>query len=190
MFNKRSFLAGLGFGVMIGALLLQLIHMSESSQKKLNQLSEQMENAESQSGAGEQEQQDKLEETASVQDSSESTTPPVEEQIPDQAAEADVDAAIEDHTATAQDPLHPEGAPAKGRLLRIEPGFSITRTAEFLEENGIIEDTSAFIAKMKAAKKEVRAGRFEFQLGMSTEAAIKMVTSQPLTEEEFERRKA
>lgn len=43
MFNKRSFLLGLGVGIIIGALLLELFNLGKDSQSKLNDLSHKIE---------------------------------------------------------------------------------------------------------------------------------------------------
>jgi mannose-1-phosphate guanylyltransferase len=183
MLKKRVFLMGLGAGIIIGALLFQLMLSGEESRQRLNDLGKE----------SEQKLYTQLEVDALLkanQDSlqlNQETKTDKESQEPKPAAKADP---VKEQTSEALvDKAAPTVVPAKEQpaakhVIRIEAGSGLTKTAELLASNHIIQDKTAFISKMKKSKKLVRAGYFLFQEEITVDEAILVVTSQPLTKEE------
>lgn len=175
MLNKRSFFLGLGSGIIIGALLLELFYLGQSSQNKLNEIGQQIE----QGGEQNSQNAETTDGTAtSVSDASASPEPtpvsPANTPEPTKAPEQTPD-------QTKQPTM------GEQHLIRIEPGFNLTQTGNLLVENGILEKATPFIKQMNASKKLVRAGYFLISEGISVEQAIKVVTGPPLSQEEAEK---
>lgn len=189
MFNKRSFVLGLGVGIIAGAMLLQLFHMGEQSQDRLQEMDELVEQGGLPSG------------TVAPTDSA---NPQMIEATPASGPTADSDSAGEEQQTAAPSPSETPAAPAESPIpentqaqegqapdpfvIRIQPGMSLTETAEFLLASGAIDDSGSFIDHMKASGLQVRAGYFLFKQGdMTAEQAAKIVSSKPITAEQAKR---
>lgn len=175
MFNKRSYLLGLGSGIILGALLLELFYIGQNSHRSLNDIGKHEEQGIGQDEATGQNTQ-KLETSqptvkAEASPSSHPSSSP-NQQTQKQPASADQLAASSNQLL----------------LIRIEPGFDLTQTAKLLKSNGIIHDSEPFINRMKTSNKLVRAGYFVFSEGTDVMEAITIVTGQPLSKEEAELR--
>ena len=181
MFNRRTFLQGLGTGIIIGAILLQLFNLGQDSQENLKNIGEQLENVElepsgDESKSGQQNQEDAEQEP-------ELTSEPTPE------ADAGSEAENSDNAAESSSETG-EAALGALRLIRIEPGMSLEEISVILTDNRIIDsqEASAFVNKMVADKKLARAGYYAMPVGFGVEAVIEAVVSQPLSKEEAERK--
>lgn len=168
MLNRRSFLLGLGSGIIIGAILLQLFNLGQNSQEDLKRnIDQQVESA--------------------SPDSEEQSDSP--EQSPAATPQAD---AKPNEDAAEPSPATGEAASGALRLIRISSGMKLVQIAELLSENQIVSNSDAeqFVREMQAAGKKARAGYYAMPEGAGVEAVITAVTSQPLTKEEAETRVA
>jgi len=183
MSNKRFFMAGLGAGIMIGALMLQLIYAAQTDIV-----------------IGDQEKmytEQEVAELLAARQPSEPSTSSARGSDGEAAGQAEDDAQ-EDPAAPANEPEEPASTTAPETtatpemvatpspteiILRIYPGSSLTEAAALLSENRVFTNSAeeqAFIAKMKKDEKAVRAGTFKFSEGMTAGEAIKVVTGNPL----------
>lgn len=177
MFNKRSFVLGLGVGIIIGALLLQLFMIGQNSMNNLKEIEQQ------QRQEGLEENQFPAEEPSpaptATPDRTEAPTPTTT------PAASEVESETSDEQAAVETEKTEVVAPVQ-KLIRIEPGFSLSETSELLLANGIIDDAAAFVKQMKAKNKPVRAGYFLIHENAGIDEAIAGVTGQPITEAEAE----
>ncbi|MDQ6419228.1 hypothetical protein RB620_07210 [Paenibacillus sp. LHD-117] len=168
MFNKRSFVLGLGIGMIVGAMLLQLFYLGEDSQKQLDQIGQQVEqgglrSAELTPTSGT--------EPESTEQPTAQPSPKVTEPPPTKQPEASAEPAKED--LSASDPF----------VVRIEPGMSLTETAELLAQAGAISEPNPFIDEMKSSGLRVRAGYFLFAKGpVDAKEAAAIVSGEPISE--------
>ncbi|MCR2805041.1 hypothetical protein [Paenibacillus soyae] len=179
MSNRRTFLLGLGSGIIIGALLLQLFIMGETSQDRLNEISEELQNEPLETGIA----TDPPDQTATdvPQEEAPGNTPeqtPVPATTAPEAASPSAGAAV---TASAV-----SSANGNLRLIHIVHGTTLEQAAAKFSESGIIEDAGAFIAEMQKQNLLVRAGYYVLAKDSGIEAAIKAVTSKPYSQGEAE----
>ncbi|WP_042160515.1 hypothetical protein [Paenibacillus gorillae] len=186
MLKNRMFLTGLGIGIIVGALLLQLLQIGEQSQAKLGESL----------FAGDEKQFSQKELDAAV-------AAAVEEQAADKPVVSSPAAGTEATIAPSATPVasaepekKPEStvkpeqteepeAPVQELVLQIKGGMNLTGTAKLLADNGLIEDEAAFIAAMKRSKKPtVRAGYFLFKGKPQLKEVVSIIKSEPLTKEE------
>ncbi|RJE86781.1 hypothetical protein D3P07_16455 [Paenibacillus sp. 1011MAR3C5] len=183
MFNKRSFVLGLGVGIIAGALLLQLFMLGQNSQNKLNEMEQELRQG------GLQEEQPTGEELTpdssagnenAVSESPEASPEGTPEVSPSEAqgSETPVADVGEEEAGELQEPAQ--------KLIRIEPGFNLTETSELLLASGIIDDAPLFVKQMKAKNKQVRAGYFLIAEKAGIDGAIVGVTGQPISKSEAE----
>ncbi|HTG69170.1 MAG TPA: hypothetical protein VL921_07890 [Candidatus Udaeobacter sp.] len=168
MLKNRAFMIGLGAGIILGALLFQLMLSGEQSRQKLGQLGN--ETAEKLYTRAEV---DALLEAEKLKEQPAAAAEPVKKESSgantnEAAQEAELD---KEKTAA----LH---------VIRIEAGSGLAKTAELLAAQNIIHDQAAFINQMNKSKKLVRAGYFLFQENITVDEAITVVTGQPITEEQ------
>ncbi|RIX51797.1 hypothetical protein D3P08_15390 [Paenibacillus nanensis] len=193
MLNRRPFLLGLGIGIMIGAILLQLFYLGQNSQENLKEIGRQLESPDNgqQDGAAPPEQSGSPEAEQQLQPTPDSAAEPAESE---QAPAASPTAA---HTTNpveedAANPSAQTGEAASGalKLIRIEPGMKLAQIAALLTENRIISagDAGAFVRGMQAGNLKARAGYFAMSEGAGVDAVITAVTSKPLSKEEAEKR--
>lgn len=180
MLKNRTFMIGLGVGIIIGALLLELMYIGEKSEDKLSLLG--VDQATEQK-LYTQEEVDAL--LAAQKDSAE-----INDEVNHNADQAAADAPVK----ASDKPLEPTSTPVPAKpaadqskaekVLRIEHGANLSNTASLLEKNHIIDDKTGFINQMKKDKKLVRAGYFLFHENMTVDEAIETVTSKPITKAE------
>ncbi|MUT66383.1 hypothetical protein [Paenibacillus sp. NEAU-GSW1] len=184
MLKNRNFLTGLGIGIIVGALLLQLMLIGEQSQRELgaglNGADEKLYSQAELDAAIEAERMD-----AQSRQSAETAT---ESDAKKTEAPSNTPAATETPkpSATSGNTEKTKQETPVERKVRIVGGMNLTSTAKLLFEEGIITDQSEFIAKMKRSKKQVRAGHFLFKGQPALDEVMKVITSQPLTKEEVE----
>ncbi|MBH5316612.1 hypothetical protein I6N90_02170 [Paenibacillus sp. GSMTC-2017] len=170
MFNKRSFFLGLGAGIIVGALLLEMVHIGKDSQSNLNDIS------------------DKLDESSSIKQPAQVSPAPVPTSSQVVKPTSTATAKPKDDTTSKEPIATPisESTESVKQLVHIKAGFKITTTANLLATAEIVDDASEFIRKMKASKKRIRAGYFLCSKGMTVEEAIEIVTGEPLTKAEVD----
>lgn len=176
MLRNRSFLIGLGAGIIIGALLFQLMLSGEQSRERLalvgTEAEEKLYTSEEVESMIQAERDliQKEQEKQPVTDiNSVEVTP--------QAAEKQKAEPIEEV---------PTDTPVIEHVIRIEVGSGLTKTAKLLADNHIIDDQAEFVRRMKKSAKLVRAGYFLFHENSTVEEVITVVTGQPLTQVEAE----
>lgn len=170
MLKNRAFLTGLGAGIIVGALLFQLMLLGEQSRHSLEQL--------------DNDTNEKLYTSAEVDSllMAERDSAQIDGQTKPDAVTSDKNA-VKDEEKTATIVKEKDISKPVHHVIRIGTGSGITDTAELLEKHKIIKNKTAFINKMQESKKLVRAGYFLFQEGMTVEEAITIVTSEPITKE-------
>jgi len=184
--NRRSFMMGVGVGIIIGAMLLQLFQIGESGRRSLEDFDRliEEESGPSPSSAGGEESAGQAGEPPAPTAASDEAAP--------KAGGAEAGADGESAPARTASPDDAEPSPddaasagvARELVVRIEPGTSLAKSAELLAERGIIASASAFVTEMKRSNKRVRAGYFLFREGIGVEEAVKIVTGQPLNPDE------
>ncbi len=189
MLKTRSFLMGLGLGVIIGALLFQLMLSRSAVELVIGEQAEPDPNPAASAQAVVQQpspEEDLLPETteapaAAAQTEAPQTEAPQTEapQKPAATPEPSQSAPPEQTSATVE-------PTAAAFVLRIKPGMNLTDTAELLAAREVVPSGPAFIQQMNKQRKVVRAGLFLFKPDMTVEEAIQVVTSQPLTREQAE----
>ncbi|HIW32312.1 MAG TPA: hypothetical protein IAA29_05955 [Candidatus Paenibacillus intestinavium] len=195
--HKRSLLIGVGIGIIIGALLLQLYNLGSDSQKQLNQISDEINNTTSgtvtpqpntasSNGVEDGASGDLIEPSPSSnselengQDTeqeahtpSSSAAPAVEEQV----GPVDPDESLEPPVVADE--------PAKQYILRVHPGASVNKTAKLLVSYNIIENAASFAAHLKDRETGIRAGFFLVEEGSTDEQIRKLLSGIPLSEKE------
>lgn len=175
--DKRSLLLGLGMGMIIGALLMQLFLLGEQS---TNQLKE-------------------MDQTINTIDFPPAQTPAAAKQ--EAPAEPDTNAPItddaapkaEDEQAVNSDAVHAKESDeehadkvpvASPLLLRVLSGATVSETASIMELNGIIASKDSFIKLTKTERKNIRAGYFLVETSSSDEKILQILTSIPIPEAE------
>lgn len=182
--HKRSLLIGVGIGIIIGVLLLQLFNIGSESQQKLDRISNQINDTglihtsevpyEFVEGARD-EQESISSESSIIQND------PLLEQP------TNSEPAIEEPTPTPEPSLEPapESTESAHRyILRVPPGGTVSNTAKLLVEYQIIKDADSFAALLKEHKTLIRAGYFLVGEGSTNEEIRELLTGIPLTAEQ------
>lgn len=185
MLRNRPFLMGLGTGMIIGALLLQLMFQGQQNQKKLENMADnndqklytQIEVDALISAAKDSDSINKELKSGSVEGNNQSSS--VDNKASTEATEpvkgdqaADVTIKEEKVPAITAERIE--------HIIKIDAGSGLTKTAELIAGQNIIKNEAEFIKQMKKSKKLVRAGYFLFNEGLTTNEAIKVVTSEPI----------
>jgi len=183
MLKNRVFLMGLGAGIIIGALLFQLMLSGEQSRQRLSNLGKESDEklyTQLEVDALLKANQDSLQLNKDTKtDKGLQETKPAAD--PDKAKQQTSEAKTDKAALTA---AAVKEQPEVKHVIRIKAGSGLTDTAELLASNKIIKDKTAFVSKMKKSKKLVRAGYFLFQEEITVEEAIRIVTGEPLTNTE------
>ncbi|CAM3937823.1 hypothetical protein L1N85_01140 [Paenibacillus alkaliterrae] len=184
MLKNRIFLMGFGAGIILGALLFQLMLLGEQSNQNLKQINNDTSEKlftqaevdallKAERDSAKIDEQTKKE--AEVEIEPPATTKQPAESSKEAAENDDQFAAIEEKAMTK---------PAVRHVIHIEAGSSLTVTADLLAKHNVIQSNTAFVNQMKKSKKLVRAGYFLFHEGISVDEAITIVTGQPLTKQQ------
>ncbi|OME80025.1 hypothetical protein BK120_19470 [Paenibacillus sp. FSL A5-0031] len=180
MLKSRVFLMGLGAGIIIGALLFQLMLSGEQSRQRLSDLGKE----------SDEKLYTQLEVDALLKANQDSLQLNKDNTGGQETKPADDSDKAKEQTSEAKtDKAAPMAVPVQEQskvkhVIRIKAGSSLTNTAELLASNKIIKDKTAFVSKMKKSKKLVRAGYFLFHEEITVEEAIRIVTGEPLTSSE------
>jgi len=177
--HKRSLLVGIGIGMIIGVLLLELFQLGEKGQQQLTQIEQQLNEGASP--------------TPSPSIAPEATEAPLADQNDQsevkQPSEPQQPAAPEVSQAEEKDNLPTpsvEGVekPKVSYILRVYHGDTIKKTGKRLAENGIIDDADEFVSYFRKNDATIRAGFFYVEELSELEDLRKMFSAQPLTEAE------
>ncbi|UVI32527.1 endolytic transglycosylase MltG [Paenibacillus spongiae] len=197
--NKRPFLMGLGIGLILGAMLLQLMIAGQQQKDKLTSREQDGQSGTAVMPTYTQEELDKriaeerervtkeLQDRNANQDkaakSPAADAPPASKPEASQAVpQADKSAAGSGKTGQTAEQGGTKTEPASKRIIvRIEPGSSVTEVAELLADKGIISNKKAFTNLMRTTK--IRAGYFPFEGNMTVNEVKKIITSKPLSPE-------
>lgn len=178
MLKNRVFLIGLGAGIILGALLFQLMLSGEQSRQKLGQIGN--ESVEKLYTRVEVDALLKAErDNARVTEAAKQVEQPAVEAEP---VKVETNEGKSDEGAPATETA--EKKVAVKHVIQIKAGSGLAKTAELLAAQNIIDDQFAFVSHMKQSKKLVRAGYFLFQENITVDEAVTVVTGQPLTSEE------
>lgn len=173
--HKRSFFLGIGLGIIIGAILLQLILLGEASTKKLLPQEEDTSTGQLSPSLFMEQQNDQQRVDAAMKD----TEVAEEEEVAN-----DLQPSPDESSAVglpSDDVSDKQTEQAKQYIIRIMPGETITSTAAMLYERNIISDKEKFINKMRTNKQVVRAGCFLFDEKTTVARAIEIVQDEPVT---------
>lgn len=199
MFKNRHFMMGLGIGLIVGALLLQLMTFSQGGSKKL-WTKEQVEQAaellnlkiveHDQELLTEEEWEAKSAQTGQAEDADQASKPgtdpkaekaeaPAEPKTPaaptargDQTGEVSKTAEPKKpETDTPKEPDEPEAAEVQ---YKITYGNTLTNVADGLYKKGVIDDKEGFLKKARARKinAKIRTGTYSFQVGEDYDSII------------------
>ncbi|MCK9858146.1 hypothetical protein [Paenibacillus sp. ATY16] len=183
MFKNRSFVAGLGVGIIAGAILLQLMQIGDESQQRLsNGFNDGEPKLYTQAELDEKLAEERDKASRNAAETAKPATEKPEESPAVKASEPPVDSSKSDDKKEGSADKPTEAAVK--RQVRITGGMNLTDTAELLSEQKLISDKDAFIKAMK--NKPVRAGYFIFEGNPTVADIIRILTSQPLTKSEFE----
>lgn len=203
MFKNRYFIMGLGCGIMIGVLLLQMIWTGQQmtptlSKEQLEQEAKrqgyelvipdnnQKENLlPSSEGSEEQQPADaEADSTSSAEqlDASQKVdiTAVNDKQQPEPSADNSVEPAEIDKSTNVETNISPEDV-KKTKQVRIKPNLTSSQIAVQLVDDGIIDNANEFEAYIIAKKKQtqLRAGYFIFDVPSSYENALTTLISHP-----------
>ncbi|MWC26538.1 hypothetical protein [Paenibacillus sp. MMS18-CY102] len=213
MIKDKRFLAGLGAGIIVGGLLLQVMIVGEGgsgvkdderlyTEQEVQQLVEQAKSGKDATEASSDKQAQ--EDTGAAGDqvsAGDKDEKPVEQATPTTPTKKPASPSTEEPTDSTA-PTAPEQPKqgtanavtkpnvqetAKPVIIRIKPGMNLTQTAKILTDNGIITSQSKFIAKMRNDKKLVRAGYFSFIGTPTLQETVDILTSKPLSQQEANR---
>ncbi|MFS0727870.1 hypothetical protein [Paenibacillus sp. 1P07SE] len=163
MFRNRSFMLGLGTGIIAGCLLLVLMQTAEESEARLLDF-------------------DSGHATESPADGTSYTE---EELLTLLAAEAErVRSELAEQLSAEQEapavdevqeekPLH--------RVVRIKSGTTLQTAAGILEDYGLIDNRLQFIARMKEQGGKIRRGTFYFEGRPDEDEVLRIITGPPIT---------
>ncbi|MBO7746626.1 hypothetical protein I8J29_20625 [Paenibacillus sp. MWE-103] len=185
--NRRTFLFGLGVGIILGAGLLQLMLIGEKQAEGLNALPETMAEVKTYSQAdldkAVADERERVRAELLPKTATENAKP---SSAPGEAADKPAAGAKDEKAGKPAASDGEDKAVDQARtIVRIPPNASVSETAELLAERGIIADKQAFIDLMRL--KTIRAGYFSFQGKPTLQQVRGIVTSQPLDPETAKR---
>ncbi|GIO29972.1 MULTISPECIES: endolytic transglycosylase MltG [Paenibacillus] len=203
MIKNRSFMIGLGSGLLAGALLLQLMNAGAEQQVssrppeavKLtkDQLQEQAEalglqiiDADDDRMTEEEWKQRMIDKSAKPQGSgvkapaagqkAEAPKTPEKPAVPDSKAAGQT--AGKETGSGVNKPKAPEAPPI---TVKIASGSNLTDVADKLKKSGVISDAAAFVEKGRGQKMstKIRSGTYEFAPGEDFTSIIAKITTKP-----------
>ncbi len=195
MIRNRQFMTGLGIGLIVGALLLQIMMIGQGQSGKL-QTKEQIEKAaaaldlkviaSNQELLTEQEWQQKAEqEQDGMQEGTKPTdalepADPNEPKKPDTPADPELSGTNGSVAAPeTTSPIAPKEPDKSSVKYKISYGSTLTGVADGLLKVGVISDKEAFLqaAKDKKINYKVRTGTFTFDLDEDFDSIISKISS-------------
>lgn len=203
MIKNRSFMTGLGSGLVAGALLLQLMNVGAGQQTIADtpaaasltkeQLAEQAEamdlklvDAEEKRMTEEEWKQQMIDQSSKPQGSevkapesgkkTEKPATPSEPAAPDSKAGGQAPKTA--NPAAGKSPSTPKAPSVK---VKITSGSNLTDVASKLKQAGVISDTASFVAKGRSQKMSTKilSGTYEFAPGEDFSSIIAKITTKP-----------
>lgn len=187
MIRNRQFMFGLGFGLIAGALLLQLMMFGQMQTGKLK-TKEQVEQAAAalqlkvvpadQELLTEAEWRAKTEEEGAQQETTNTTNTPESPQTPESPNNSEQpNAGNVPESSAPSNPEQPENKPVSIEY-KIVSGSTLSGVAEGLLQAGVISDKDAFLkrAKDKKINYKVRTGTFAFEIGEDYDSIIAKIS--------------
>lgn len=188
MVDKRSFLLGLGIGLIAGALMLQLMLAGRAQSERLADIGrlsgEDALYTQSELDERIAEAEDRIRRELSREmagpgpetDGSADVSPDHSEAgSPDGGGNAGANAGQDAESADAAADDAAEG----GITVRIKPGMTLTQTARLLESEGVVGDADALVELMARMSTRIRAGYYTFTGDETLEEVRTMITSPP-----------
>lgn len=203
MIKNRSFMIGLGSGLLVGALLLQLMNVGADQQDlhqtvsvgKLTkeQLQEQAEDmnlkvvdAEDQRMTEEEWKQQMVDKSSKPQGNGvkapeagkKAEAPQTPEQPASPGSKANNETPKSEVPAVSK---RPEAPATPSVSVKIASGSNLTDVADKLKKSGIISDTASFVQKGRSQKMstKIQSGTFEFTPGEDFSSIIAKITTKP-----------
>ncbi|WP_138493949.1 endolytic transglycosylase MltG [Paenibacillus pinistramenti] len=191
MMRNRQFLFGLGSGLIIGALLLQLMNVAQTQPKMLTSEEDVRSAAEtlglrvydsSEQVYTEEEWQEKAK-TGTASTPSATPAPPstpAQPADPSSPSTPSAPAKVEKPSAaSAAEPSASAKASAQVATVKIVSGTNLTGVAAKLKEAGVISDAAAFIQEAKKwnASTTIQTGTYTFTKGESFKSITDKITT-------------
>lgn len=200
MIKNRNFIFGLGIGLILGAVLLQLMILGERSMTSLQPQDEPMtrEQVEQEAKAlnlkvvddaeelmTEQEWKEKIKKDSGNMNGT-SVVPPSKADVTEKPDSPQTPEKPEKNTTNTKTPVVKEPstpkstAPAQIRYV-ITKGSNLSNVADGLEQVGVITDKQAFIkaATVKKINQNIQTGTFTFIAGEDYDSIIKKISEKP-----------
>lgn len=196
MIRNRHFMTGIGIGLILGALLLQVMLIGQGQTGKL-QTREQIEQAaafldlkvidnDQELLTEEEWEAQKSEEHGDGDQSTEPKTPespdpPAIPSTPDSVNPSEPEASDRPDPAGVHDttaPTSPQEPSTASVEYKIASGSTLSQVADGLLQAGVISDKEAFLKEAQAKKinYKVRAGTFTFELGEKYDSIISKIS--------------
>jgi len=180
--RNRTFLFGLGLGLILGAALLQLMLSADRQQERLGGI----DRLGGESAVYSQEDVDRMVDDAvkkAVEDAARQQPAAAPGDAAGKGAPAPNEAAASGKAGAASD-AEETGAAGKYddvdvRIVRIKKGATSEQVAKLLKDEGIIEDGPAFLKLMSDSSTRIRAGKFLFVGNPSPEKVKEIITGTP-----------
>lgn len=203
MIKNRSFMTGLGIGLLLGALLLQLMIVGQGKESGSNtaaplklskeQLQQQADAMNLQVFGPEDKlmtedewKQQMVEQSAKPQgsgtNSPEAGSPAVSPEKPGQpTTPGAVDKQSPPGEPAAKNPKSPTSPPIQTIELQITKGSNLEDVAGKLKKAGVISDSGAFIQKGRSQKMstKIQTGKYTFTPGEDLNSIINKITTKP-----------
>lgn len=180
--DKRSLLLGLGMGMIVGAILMQLFLIGEQTSSDIQNKDEAINGIQAPIFSSSPE--------ADNNNTTESDNPKQEEAINTNTKDSETEVTptpVSDNQINSESELRESSDQEKfpnTLLLRVYSGATVSQTAEVLLENEIIEDKDAFVSYVRSKAKQFRAGYFFINRHLTNDQALKILSGKPLSEEE------
>lgn len=176
MFKNRYFIMGLGCGMIIGVLLLQLIWTGQNMTPTLSK--EQLEQEAKRQGYELVLPDNNLQEGLVPSTEGDEDNPAVgtvDETV--QGGESQQDEAMQEKPSGEETEVHEKDT----KQVRIQPKMTSSQIASQLADLGIIDNAEEFEAYIKLKQKQtlLRAGYFIFEVPSTYEQALTTLTSPP-----------
>ncbi|PYE52170.1 endolytic transglycosylase MltG [Paenibacillus barcinonensis] len=205
--DKRSLWIGIGSGMMIGAILLQLATVGQKAlsdtnldpAQSANMTKEQLEsaaksldmklvNAADELYTEEEWLQKKKQESSQMQgktavtpNKTSSATQPTKPEQPQQPKSDNVKEQSEVKQPTMTEPEEPSQPKGEIVTFKVRSGNSLAMVAENLKQAGVVSDAEAFIqaGRAEGINRKIRVGTYTLEKGESFKSIITKITKEP-----------